>query len=106
MPWLFDSQPEPCQPYYDETGFIIHTLLHCHVLSLLLLFFNLRPYQMERIWVQLGPFGRVLGKASDFTVHKRVMGSSSPGWDHLSLGWKYHSKAGLHGPAHASYQRS
>ncbi len=39
-------------------------------------------------------------------VHNREVGGSSPGWDRLSFGVKYHSKVGLHVSSHASYQRS
>ena len=36
-----------------------------------------------------------VGRASDFTVHNRVMDSLSPGSDWCSLNWKYHSKVGV-----------
>ena len=45
-----------------------------------------------------------VARASDVTRHNRVMRGSNPSWDHWSLGWKYHSKVGIHVTAHPSYK--
>ena len=47
-----------------------------------------------------------VGRASDSAWHNGVLGGSSPGWDHRSLGWKYHSNERLQVSAHSSHQRN
>ena len=50
-----------------------------------------------RIEATVGPVSSV-GRASDFTVHNRVMAGLSPSWDRWSFGWKYHRKVGFMSP--------